>query len=458
MNRKRVLVVDDERSHRLMLRAHLEGIDLQVVEAASGEEALDLLTSGNESDWPDLVLLDLKMPGLNGIEVLERLAAKGVTLPVIIMTAHSSIESALKAGRLGIKHYLTKPLDTDELLVKIEEILKIKDVRTIQARRMEDLARKFDFNELLGRSPAMLELKEMLALVAPSEASVLITGESGTGKELVARAIQKNSTRKNKEFVTVNCAALPEALLESELFGHEKGAFTGAHQRKAGRFELADQGTLFMDEVGEMAQTTQAKLLRVLEDQSFERVGGTKTLKVNVRVLAATNRDLEEEIKGRTVPGGSLLQTQRCPDPHSQPSGTRLGRHPGTGRTHPEILGRQKQKKRERLFPPSLKDSHGQSLARQRAGTRQCGRTGRHFGPGRSDRGRGPPPDRPILVWRWPQKRKRLRTQRRHDHQGSGSRIDPAHLERNRWQPFQSLGHAGHHPANAIKQNQRIWA
>ena len=213
------------------------------------------------------------------------------------MTAYSTIDSALRAGRLGIKHYLTKPLDTDELLLKIDEILRLRDAAEVQARRRDDLEAKFDFSELLGRSPAMLDLKEMLSLVAPSEAAVLITGESGTGKELVSRAIHNNSNRREGPLVAVNCAALPETLLESELFGHEKGAFTGAHQRKIGRFELADQGTLFLDEAGEMALTTQAKLLRVLEEHTFERLGGSKTIQADVRVLAATNRDLEAEIE-----------------------------------------------------------------------------------------------------------------------------------------------------------------
>lgn len=292
----RLMVVDDEAAHRLMLRAHLEASGFEVLEADSGEAALTIL-GGSNLGQPDLMLLDLKMPGMDGLELLERIRPRNLPFQIIIMTAHSSIESALKAGRLGIKHYLTKPLDTDALINKIEELLKLKDVAVLQARRQQELARQFDFSDLLGHSPSMLELKEMLALVAPSQATVLITGESGTGKELVAKAIHKNSPRKEKNFVPVNCAALAETLLESELFGHEKGAFTGAHQRKAGRFELADGGTLFLDEIGEVALTTQAKLLRALEERSFERVGGTKTLNVDVRVLTATNRDLDAEIR-----------------------------------------------------------------------------------------------------------------------------------------------------------------
>lgn len=295
MTDRSILVVDDEPSHRLMLRAHLEEADYGVMEAESGEDALSFLQGA--SPLPDLMLLDLKMQGMDGIQVLIKMEEEAISLPVIIMTAYSSIDSALQAGRMGIRHYLSKPLDTDDLLLKIEEILQLKSMEEIKIRRQQELARKFDFSDLLGESPVIMELKEMLSLVAPSEAAVLITGESGSGKELIARAIQKNSARKDKPFVAVNCAALAENLLESELFGHEKGAFTGAVQRKVGRFELSDGGTLFLDEVGEIALTTQVKLLRVLEEKSFERVGGTKTLNVDVRVLAATNRDLEVEIE-----------------------------------------------------------------------------------------------------------------------------------------------------------------
>ncbi len=296
MSAKRILVVDDEAAHRLMLKAHLEKAGFEILEAGTGEEALDLTAA----EALDLILLDLRMPGMDGLEVLETLSKTGVAAPVIIMTAYGSIDSAVRALKMGAEDYLTKPLDTDELMLKIEKTLKLKDLAEIQSLREQELSSKFDFDDLKGRSPQMLDLKETLALVAPSEATVLILGESGSGKELVARALQKNSPRRDKPFVTMNCAAVPETLLESELFGYEKGAFTGAHQRKAGRFELADKGVLFLDEVGELSLPVQAKLLRILEEQSFERLGGTKTLKADVRLLAASNRDLEEEIvKGR---------------------------------------------------------------------------------------------------------------------------------------------------------------
>ena len=289
---KRILIVDDEPAHRLMLRAHLEQAGFQVLEAALGQEALDRLAA----EPVDLILLDLMMPGLAGLEVLEQLSAHGHAAPAIIMTAYGTIDSAVKALKIGAEDYLTKPLDTDELLLKIEKILKLKDLEEIQTRREKILEDRFHFDELKGKSPQMLALKETLALVAPSEATVLILGESGSGKELVARAVHKNSPRSKGPFVAVNCAALPETLLESELFGHEKGAFTGAVQQRSGRFEMAYGGVLFLDEIGELSPATQAKLLRVLQERTFERLGGAKSLTADVRLVAATSRDLEEEI------------------------------------------------------------------------------------------------------------------------------------------------------------------
>lgn len=293
MTREKILIVDDESAHRLMLKLHLEDAGFSALEAASGLKALDTIKSENI----DLILLDLKMPGMDGLEVLTRLGKDGQHPPVIIMTAYGSIETAVKALKLGAEDYLTKPLDTDELLLKLEKTLKLSGLKEIEARQEEGLNAKFDFHDLRGKSPELIKLKETLALIAPSEATVLIYGASGTGKELVAKAIQKNSKRKEGPFVVLNCAALSENLIESEMFGHEKGSFTGAHKKKIGRFEAADGGTLFLDEIGELPLLTQAKLLRVLEERVFERVGGTKSVSTDVRVLAATNKDLEVEIK-----------------------------------------------------------------------------------------------------------------------------------------------------------------
>ncbi len=293
MSKNRIMIVDDDSAHRLSLKANLEEASFEIVEAGTGEEALELAASQKL----DLILLDLRMPGMGGLEVLQHLFESGLPAPVIIMTAYGSIDSAVTALKMGAEDYLTKPLDTDELLLKIEKVLKIRDLEEINTRREKELAEKFDFSSLIGRSREMLTLKETLALVAPSEATALILGESGSGKELVADAVHRNSPRRSGPFVAVNCAALAETLLESELFGHEKGAFTGAHQRKIGRFELADKGTLFLDEVAELSLATQAKLLRVLDTQTFERLGGTQSVIVDVRLVAATNRDLELEIE-----------------------------------------------------------------------------------------------------------------------------------------------------------------
>ena len=293
MSKNRIMIVDDDSAHRLSLKANLEEASFETVEAGTGEEALELAASQKL----DLILLDLRMPGMGGLEVLQHLFESGLPAPVIIMTAYGSIDSAVTALKMGAEDYLTKPLDTDELLLKIEKVLKIRDLEEINTRREKELAEKFDFSSLIGRSREMLTLKETLALVAPSEATALILGESGSGKELVADAVHRNSPRRSGPFVAVNCAALAETLLESELFGHEKGAFTGAHQRKIGRFELADKGTLFLDEVAELSLATQAKLLRVMDTQTFERLGGTKSVIVDVRLVAATNRDLELEIE-----------------------------------------------------------------------------------------------------------------------------------------------------------------
>lgn len=293
MTRERILVVDDEKAHRLMLKLHLEDAGFSVTEADSGLKALETV----HSEDIDLILLDLKMPGMDGLEVLTRLEFEGTHIPVIIMTAYGSIETAVKALKLGAEDYLTKPLDTDELSLKLEKVLKLSGLKEIEDRQEEGLNTKFDFHDLKGKSPEMIKLKDTLALIAPSEATVLIYGASGTGKELVAKAIMKNSMRKDGPFVALNCAALAENLIESEMFGHEKGSFTGAHAKKAGRFEAADGGTLFLDEIGELPLLTQAKLLRVLEERTFERVGGTKSVSTDVRVLAATNKDLEEEIE-----------------------------------------------------------------------------------------------------------------------------------------------------------------
>ncbi len=292
----KILVVDDDPSHRTMLKAVLSAEGYQVQEADDGDTACGMV----ETTLFDLVLMDLRMKRMNGDEAQKKIVDISPDTPVIIMTAYGSVRSAVEALKAGAQNYLTKPVDIDELKFLITKTLHHRQLEEENLNLKERLDARFDFGGIIGRSPSMRELFETLALVAPSEATVLIQGESGTGKELVANAIHHNSLRKDRPFVKVNCAALPETLLENELFGHEKGAFTGATGPKKGRFQLADKGTLFLDEIAEMAPSTQAKILRVLQEREFEPVGGTRTIHVDTRIISATNQDLEAEItKGR---------------------------------------------------------------------------------------------------------------------------------------------------------------
>jgi two-component system response regulator HydG len=288
-----ILIVDDEESHRLMLRAHLEQEGFSTVEAIDGEEAIAKVAERNV----DLILMDIRMPRLDGMEALLRIKRANPAIPVIMMTAYGSIDSAVKALQAGATDYLTKPLDSNELIVKVHKALRYHQLEEENVLYREQLGIRFDFSRIIGKSARMRELFDMLATVAPTEATVLLLGESGTGKEIIANAIHQNSPRRERPYIKVNCAALPETLLESELFGHEKGAFTGAIEKKKGRFERADGGTIFLDEIGEMSLTTQTKILRVLQEREFEPVGGTKTIKVDVRIIAATNKNLEDEVK-----------------------------------------------------------------------------------------------------------------------------------------------------------------
>jgi two-component system response regulator HydG len=287
-----ILVVDDDASHRTMLAAVLSAEGYQVQEADDGDTACAAV----KKHIFDLVLMDLRMKRMDGDTAQKKMAAISPATPVIIMTAYGSVRSAVEALKAGAQNYLTKPIDVDELKILVVKTLDHRRLETENINLKERLDAQFDFGNIIGRSPSMRELFETLALVAPSAATVLIQGESGTGKELVANAIHHNSPRKDHPFVKVNCAALPETLLENELFGHEKGAFTGATGPKKGRFQMADRGTLFLDEIAEMAPATQAKILRVLQEREFEPVGGTRTIHVDTRIISATNRNLEVEI------------------------------------------------------------------------------------------------------------------------------------------------------------------
>ena len=287
-----VLVVDDDSAHRTMLKTLIGGWGYAVSEADDGSTAVEKI----KDTAFDLVLMDVRMVKVSGLEALETIKAVNPAIPVIIMTAYSSVETAVKALKQGAHDYLTKPLDFDKLRLTIERAMEHTRLKEENRLLRETLGQQFDSQNIIGRSPAMLKLLETVSQVAPSEATVLISGESGTGKELIAGALHFNSLRKGGPFVKINCAAITETLLESELFGHEKGAFTGADRRKEGRFSQAHGGTLLLDEVSEMSLMMQVKLLRALQEREFNRVGGEATIQVDVRVIAATNKDLMEQI------------------------------------------------------------------------------------------------------------------------------------------------------------------
>jgi two-component system response regulator HydG len=287
-----VLVVDDDSAHRTMLMTLIGGWGYAVSQADDGSTAIEKV---KETSF-DLVLMDVRMVKISGLEALETIKSYNPAIPVIIMTAYSSIETAVEALQQGAHDYLTKPLDFDKLRLTLERAMEHTRLKEENRLLRESLGKQFDRRNIIGKSSTMLTLLETVAQVAPSEAIVLISGESGTGKELIAGALHFNSLRKTGPFVKINCAAITETLLESELFGHEKGAFTGADRRKEGRFSQAHGGTLFLDEVSEMSLMMQVKLLRALQEREFNRVGGETTIQVDVRVIAATNKNLMEQI------------------------------------------------------------------------------------------------------------------------------------------------------------------
>jgi two-component system response regulator HydG len=291
--RNSILVVDDDSAHRTMLRTLIGGWGYEVLEAEDGSTAIENVQKRSF----DLVLMDVRMLKVSGLEALDKIKSFNPAIPVIIMTAYSSVETAVEALKKGAYDYLTKPLDFDNLRMTLERSMEHIGLKEENRLLKESLGRHFDRQRIIGHSPAMEQLLETVAQVAPSEATVLITGESGTGKELIAGAIHFNSPRKSGPFVKLNCAAITETLLESELFGHEKGSFTGAERRKDGRFLQAHGGSLFLDEISEMSSTMQVKLLRVLQEREITRVGGETVIKVDVRVIAATNRNLLAMIK-----------------------------------------------------------------------------------------------------------------------------------------------------------------
>jgi two-component system response regulator HydG len=288
-----ILIVDDDLNHLKTLQTIVRSWGYQVSLADDGEKAVE-----NVKERPfALILMDVRMAQMSGIEALEQIKQYNPAIPILIMTAYSSVDSAVEALKAGAYDYLTKPLDFEVLKISLARALEHSGLKAENATLKSKMSADYEMENIIGKSRPMKELVDVMSMVAPSEATVLITGESGTGKELIAKSIHHNSGRKDRPLVVVNCAALAETLLESELFGHEKGAFTGADKRREGRFKQADRGTIFLDEIGETSAAMQAKLLRVIQEREIQRVGGEETLSVDVRILAATNLNLEEEVR-----------------------------------------------------------------------------------------------------------------------------------------------------------------
>ena len=290
----RILVVEDEEKLRRVVELQLQSSGYEVDQAGSAEEALKL------TDRADLVLTDLRLPGMDGLELLGLLRRQDSQLPVVVMTAFGTVESAVEAMKAGANDFVMKPFSLDHLMAVIEKALEFRALRDENRVLREELGRRYSFDNIVGHSPAMQEIFATIMRVAPTRATVLLAGESGVGKDLIARAIHHHSPRRERPFVKINCTALPENLMESELFGFEKGAFTGAVSAKPGKFEQGDTGTIFLDEIGDVPGSIQVKLLRVLQEREFERLGSNKTRHIDVRILAATNRDLRAALEEGT--------------------------------------------------------------------------------------------------------------------------------------------------------------
>ncbi|GBD92641.1 transcriptional regulatory protein ZraR [bacterium BMS3Abin05] len=290
-----VLIVDDDINIRKMIEIHLKKDKIyELLSTSNGEACLKIM----QENIPDFVLLDIQMPGIDGIETLRRIKKDNPKIPVVMMTAHGTIETAVKSMQLGAFDFITKPFSGDRLRLTVKNAIENSSLKAEVSRLRQELQERYRFENIVGESGSMQEVFKAVKKVTDSNVTVLLQGESGTGKELIARAIHfESEKRKNRPFVPVNCSALPESLLESELFGHEKGSFTGASSRRIGKFEQADGGTVFLDEIGEMSPSTQVKILRVLQEREFERVGGNELIHVDVRIISATNKDLEEAIK-----------------------------------------------------------------------------------------------------------------------------------------------------------------
>ena len=332
----RILIADDHDALRRGLVRGLTDAGHQVEEASNGNAAIERL----HDNFFDIVLSDLKMGGSDGMDVLRTTRALHPTTAVILMTAFGSVNTAVEAMKIGAFDYVQKPFEIEEMEVRIEKALEVRRLKHELEYLRGALRENYDFERIIGSSAALQRVLDIVKKVTKSNTTVLIRGETGTGKELIAGATHHNSLRASRSFVKVNCAALQENLLESELFGHEKGAFTGADKQRIGRFEQADGGTLFLDEIGDMSPSTQAKILRVLQEHEFERLGGTRTLRVDVRLIAATNRDLPGDGRGRNLPRGPVLPSQRRLDRDAAAAGSQRRHRAARQRVHPEVLDR----------------------------------------------------------------------------------------------------------------------
>ncbi|HEY7286825.1 MAG TPA: sigma-54 dependent transcriptional regulator [Vicinamibacterales bacterium] len=346
MPKSRILVIDDESAIRDSLRMTLEYEGYEFLGAATGQEGLALA----EREAPDLVLLDVKMPGMDGIDVLERLRNLNDQLPIVVISGHGTISTAVEATKKGAWDFIEKPFASERILVSLRNALDQRQLRDENRSLKKAVEVR---HQMVGESPVLRQIMAAISRAAPTNATVLITGESGVGKELVARTIHRNSLRSRERFVQVNCAAIPEELIESELFGHEKGSFTGATEKQVGKFEQADKGTIFLDEVGDMSAKTQAKVLRVLQEGEVERLGSARTIKVDVRVIAATNKNLEEEIEKGQFREDLYFRLAVIPI-HVPPLRERPEDIPLLVRHYMESFSRENNARQKRITPPAM--------------------------------------------------------------------------------------------------------
>ncbi len=380
-----ILVVDDEHLIRWSLEQQLRREGYGVLLAENGAEALQKA----QGESPDLVLLDIRLPDADGLAILERLRDRAPDVLVIMITAHGGVESAVRAMKLGAYDYIVKPFDPEELKLTIKKALEARTLRREVARLYAQQREGAGLDAIVGQSRPLQEVKGLIQQIAQSDATtVLLEGESGTGKDLVARVIHFESARAQAPFLAVNCAALPEHLLESELLGHEKGAFTDAKAQKKGLFEQADGGTMYLDEIGDMRMNLQAKLLRLIEEKTFRRLGGVRDLKVDVRIVAATNRDLRKAMENGRVPQGPLLSAESVSGPPASPARA-ARRHPASGPAFPLPVRARLPQSDRRFHARGGAAPHDASVAGKRPGAAECRRASRHHGQGSADRGPG---------------------------------------------------------------------